>query len=203
MAVITLPSKVLFEAVDKMQLLRAGVTLRSRYTGKRQSIKFPFALWIFEGKLIPMEGIDAGEWRSFLTELEGDQNTFRLPVPGVAGPLTGYSGPVPYVVPSATARSKSINVSGVTPGANVLTKGDYITVNDELKIVKNNVVADGSGQALVVFEPGLRKAITTGLMVHIYDPYIYLAAADNESASWSLQRPVRHGISIKAVEAFD
>ena len=203
MSVVTLPSMVYFESVDKLQLLRAGITLRSKYTGRRQAVRFPFALWVFEGKLIPMEGLDAGEWRAFLTELEGDQNTFRLPIPGYDGPTTSYSGPVPLLNGAGVARSKSVTVDGLTPSSVVLAKGDYITINDELKVVTNQVVSDAAGAAIIVFQPSLRKAVADNTTVHIYDPYIYLAAADNESATWSLERPVRHGITIKAVVAVE
>ena len=44
MAIISLPPNVYFESVDKLQLLRAGFNLRSRYTGKRQSVNLPFAV---------------------------------------------------------------------------------------------------------------------------------------------------------------
>lgn len=203
MTVVALPSKVYFESVDKFQLLRAGVTLRSKYTGKRQAVKFPFALWVFEGKLVPMEGLDAGEWRAFLTDLEGDQNTFLLPVPGYDGPSSGYSGPSPTLGADGIVRSRSVSLTGMTPSTTVLNKGDYITINNELKVVTSPVATDGSGNATGVFQPSLRKAAPTGTAVRIYDPYIYLAAADSESGTWSLSRPVRHGITLKAVEAVE
>lgn len=201
MALITLPQKVYWDKA-KLQLLRAGVTLRSKYTGKRQSVTYPFALWTFEGALLPMEGVDAAEWRSFLAELEGEQNTFQLPVPGVVGPVTGYSGPSPSTSGSALARAKSFNVSGVTPGAALFRRGDYFTVNGELKLAKTAATANGSGVATVSFEPGLRQALPGASALNIYSPYATLSATGDDVATWELSKPVRHGIKVKGMEAF-
>ena len=202
MAVITLPSKVYFTQVDKFQLLRSSVTLRSKYTGKRQVVTFPFAVWVFEATLIPMDGADAAEWRSFLVELEGAKNTFRLPVPGHISPLTGYAGPQGTTSAVAASRAKSITTSGWTPNAALLTRGDYFTINDELKICTGPVSANGAGQATISFEPGLRKALTAGVVVQVYNPFILLSAQREDVAEWRLEHPVEHTMKLSAIEAF-
>lgn len=202
MAVISLPSKVYFNKVDKLQLLRAGVALRSRYTGKRQTVNFPFAMWIFQGTLIPMDGVDAGEWRAFLLSLEGQKNTFRLPVPGSPKPLSGYTGNATVGSGGVAARAKSMQM--VAPANTlILRKGDYFNVGDELKMSDSNVSTNGSGIATVSFQPAMRRAFVAGTAVTIQNPFIYLAADDNDSASWSLDRPVKHGIKLTCAEAIE
>jgi hypothetical protein len=200
MAVITLPSKVYFDKVDKLQLLRAGASLRSKYTGKRQHINFPFALWIFEGKLIPMEGIDAGEWRAFLVSLEGQKNTFRLPVPGAAKPLSGFTGNGTIGAGGVAVRAKSMLVNA-TANTLILRKGDYFNVGDELKMSDNNVTTNGSGVATVSFQPGMRAAYAATTPVQIQNPFIYLAATEDDSGSWALEKPTKHGIKLLCAEA--
>lgn len=201
MAVIPLPSKVYFNKVDRLQLLRAGAALRSRYTGKRQVANFPFAIWIFQGTLIPMEGIDAGEWRAFLVSLEGQKNTFRLPVPGSSKPLAGHAVNV-SLNGSVAARAKSCSVVG--PASTViLRKGDYFNIGDELKMSDSNITTNGSGIATVSFQPAMRKAYAGGTLVQLQNPFIYLAADDNDSATWSLDRPVKHGIKLLCAEAIE
>lgn len=202
MAVIELPTKVYFDKVDKLQLLRSGMTLRSRYTGKRQHINFPFSLWIFEGKLIPMEGLDAGEWRSFLTSLEGQKNTFRLPVPGSAKPLSGFTGNAVIGTGGVAVRAKSMLVSA-TANTLILRKGDYFNVGDELKMSDVNVTTNGSGVASVSFQPAMRAARAAGFAVQIQNPFIYLAAAEDDSGSWALEKPTKHGFKLKCAEAIE
>jgi hypothetical protein len=159
-------------------------------------------LWVFEGTLIQMEGANAGEWRSFLVELEGAKNTFRLPVPGHPAPLTGYSGPQGTVSAVAAARAKSVATSGWTANAALLKRGDYFTINDELKMCTSPVSANASGQATISFEPGLRKPLTVGMTTQVYNPYIYLCAQREDVAEWQLEHPVQHAMKLIAIEAF-
>jgi hypothetical protein len=203
MAVITLPDKVYFDKVDKLQLLRAGVRLRSRYTGKRQAINFPFSCWVFEGTLIPMEGVDAGQWRGFLLGLDGLKNTFRLPVPGSPAPLSGYTGNLTVGVGGIAARATSLPVSGGTASALVLRRGDYFNLGDELKMAMADVTLDGSGTGTVSFQPPARAAHAAGATVKLQAPHIYLCADEADMAAWKLERPVKHGIKLICVEAIE
>jgi hypothetical protein len=196
MAVITLPPKVYFESIDKLQLLRAGMNLRSRYTGKRQSINLPFAVWYLEGKLIPVDGVDARLWRSFLVKLEGFKNSFRLPVPGGNKP----SGLVGVGAQAAAARATSFMLQGAPGNASILLEGEYFTINDELKVCTADCTTDGVGSAQLQFQPPLRKAVTAGTAIEIQNPYILFCAEGPDAATWSLSKPVRHGIKLICVE---
>jgi hypothetical protein len=201
-AVISLPPKVYFEKVDKLQLLRSGVTLRSRYTGKRQVVNFPFAIWVLEGKLVPMEDADARLWRSFLVKLEGMKNTFRLPVPGSTAPSTGFTGNGTVGTGGVGARATSVTVD-VTPSTAIVKEGDYFNIGDELKMATADATSGAGGAVVIPFQPATRKAYAAGQAVTFQAPFIYLAADSPESATWSLERPVRHGIKLICVEAVE
>lgn len=197
-----MPSNVRFESVEKVQLLRGGATLRSRYSGKRQTIAFPFALWVMEGKLIPMEGLEAAEWRAFMAQLEGEQNTFQLVVPGVTTPLSGYVGATATNSTAIAARAKSMAVTG-TASATLLKKGDYFTFNNELKIATADCILSGVGAGTLAFEPGIRTAVAAaGTPLVLNSPYCVMSLQSNEGAAWSLSKPTRHGINLRAIEAF-
>jgi hypothetical protein len=203
MALVTFPTQTYFESVSRLQLMRSTYELRSRYTGKRQVVVLPFALWQFEGKLLPQTGLSAGRWRSFLAQLRGRANTFKLVVPGSETPLSGYAGPQGTVQTQAQPRATSVATQGWTPNATILAEGDYFTVNDELKVATIAIVANASGQATISFEPGLRKVLNVGSVVTVFNPYMLLAAQEDDAATWSLEHPVQHGITIKGVEALD
>jgi hypothetical protein len=200
MALITLPANGYFSKVDKFQLLRSGATIRSKYTGRRQTIVHPFALWIFEGDLIPMEGTDAGNWRAFLAQLEGQKNTFQLPVPGADRP-TAATNLIAKAVTAVTARAKSFAVTGTNNQA-VLSTGDYFTINNELKIATSALTLSGTGTGTVAFEPGLRNPLVGSEPIQLRNPFCVMSADSDDSATWSLTKPIRHGIKISAVESF-
>lgn len=200
MAIISLPSKVYFESVPTLKLQRGGLSMRSRYTGKRQAITFPFAMWAIEATTIPMDGTDAGEWRAFFALLEGLKNTFRLPVPGVDVPLSAFSGTAAVGTAGAAAGAVAMPITTTGGSGTFLKKGDYFTVNDELKLCTADC-AVGTNVSLS-FEPLLRSAVTAGMAITVNQPTVLLCAADTGVAEWSLQHPVLHQFKLKAVEAF-
>ncbi|HEX8351063.1 MAG TPA: hypothetical protein VF598_13955, partial [Hymenobacter sp.] len=91
MAIIPVPAALRFSKINSFKLQRATAILRSKYTGQAQRIAYPYAVWELEAALIEADGIGAGQIRSFLAQLEGQKNSFRLPVPGYSKPTTGYS----------------------------------------------------------------------------------------------------------------
>ena len=204
MAIITVPSTVHFETVETFRLQRGGLTLRSRYNGRRQAVVFPFALWVFEGSLLPKSGTDAGLWRSFLVQLDGQKNTFRLPVPGHAKPLSGftYSTANVMVQTAAVAGAQSISVGVSIGNVPLFVEGDYFTVNDELKVATAPVTLNGSGIATVSFKPALRRPVTPGTVVTVFNPTMLMQDQD-DGTGWGLSRPVQHGIKLKLMEAYE
>jgi hypothetical protein len=197
--IISMPPTVYFESVDSMKLQRGGAQLRSRYTGARQYQKFYYALWNLTGQLIPMDGTDARLWRSFLAKLEGAANALRMPVPGYTGPSTGYAGAAPTVNGSVAARATTMNITGPT-STQILKEGDYFTVNDELKMASADVTTDGTGAAVLPFQPFCRGGISSGATVNVATPTCLMVAADDAPADWKLSAPVLHTIKLNLVE---
>lgn len=190
MAIIALPTAFSFTRVRRFGLVRGGNILRSRYTGQAQRVIYPFAVWEFEGNLVDYDSVQAANLRSFLVELEGFKNTFRLPVPGYSKPSTGHSSNTTSGVGAIGATTLAI------AAGSIFGKGDYFTVNDELKVVTQV-------GATVSFMPPLRKAVTNGTAVTVINPTCLMHAVDEDVANWDLTPPNRHGIEIIAVEAIE
>lgn len=200
MAIITLPTKFAFSRVNKFGLTRKNNKLRSRYTAQGQKLLYPYAIWEFEADLIDYDGPQAAAIRSFLVKLEGSKNQFRLPVPGYTKPQSGYASNA-AVLYAGASRAMSLTVNA--PGANVafLSEGDYITIQDELKMITEPVALNGAGQAIINFKPGLRAAAAVGVVVTLQNPWVLLEASEDDVASWGLTAPVRHGVKIDAIES--
>jgi hypothetical protein len=206
MALITLPPKFGFSKISKWGLVRAGNTIRSRFTGSRQTITYPYALWAFEGDLIEYPEPEASAIRAFLASLEGQENTFQLPVPGWQAGNAEIAAGLPYT--SAFAAPVRTNVTtvlanGAGPGATVMSPGDYFVINgDELKIATK--VTDGASynNKTVEFQPPLRKTVVVNSAIVVRNPYCVMSAIEDDVATWGLAPPVKHGFSLKALEAF-
>lgn len=201
MTVITVPSYIGFENCD-ISILRATVMLRSMLTGKRQVVASAFALWQFQGTIVSLQGVEAAAVRGFLASLRGRANTFRLPIPGVQAPQSAYSG-TQGLVDTGGQLGNSIFTKSWTPSTLLLRKGDYFNLGEECKLSTEDVMSDGSGNAILTFEPPIRTSPANNSVVNYTAPYLYLSADDDEVAKWSLEDFNTHNIKLKAVEAFE
>lgn len=202
MALITLPTKFGFSRIERFGLTRRSNSLRSRYTGQGQTVIYPYAVWEFGGTLIEYDGLDAAAIRSFLLDLEGPKNTFQMPVPGYVKPSTGYTlNGVARV--KALARTNKISVTGLTPLTNIIKKGEFITINDELKVVSDDYNSTSTGNAFINFKPALRKNVEIDTPIIFQNPYCLMRATEDDVASWSIAAPTRQNSNFEAIEAVD
>lgn len=201
MAVITVPDFIGFEGAD-IALVRATRVLRSPLTGRRQVVKSAYALWQFTGTMVALQGAVAGAVRSFLAELEGRANTFRLPVPGSETPLSGYDGTAGLVNGSGQL-GYSVITDGWAPNRMLFRKGDYFNIGDELKLSSVDVTSDGSGNATLVFQPPMRRAPANNAAITYLNPFIYLAAEEDDVAKWGLKDYNTHTVKITCTEAVE
>ena len=206
MALITLPTKFGFSRIERFGLTRRSNSLRSRYTGQGQTVVYPYAVWEFEGTLIEYDGPEAAAIRAFLVDLEGQKNTFRLPVPGYNGPSTGFKADVMNL--AVAQRATSITMTnwpdqGPFNNQPLFKKGDYFSIGAELKMVTENVTFDAAGQAVVNFKPATRKAYGAGFGVNVVNPYCTMRAVEDDVASWAISAPVRQSSKFEAIEAVD
>lgn len=203
MAIIAVPAKFQFSKVTSFKLQRAGNILRSKYTGQAQRIVYPYAVWELQANLVEYDGLDAGRIRSFLVQLEGQKHSFRLPVPGFTKPMTGHIGNgVSTLAAAARASSISIGATAGLTNAAFVAEGDYITINDELKIVTQAVSLVGAN-CTINFKPPLRKAAPIGTSVIVQNPTCLMTAQDDDVAGWAVSAPVRQGTSFDAIEAVE
>lgn len=199
MATIAVPARLAFNSVEALKLQRQSNTLRSYFTGKRQTIVYPFAVWFLNGKIVDSSGADAADIRSFLVQLEGQKNNFRLPIPGYTQPSTGYLANRNTTV-AAAARATSLTVGGGGAGLPYLGNGDYFMIQDELKMATAPIAFNGGGTAVISFLPGLRKTVAIGVPVIVANPTILMHATADDIAKWALSKPVIHGFDFEAVE---
>lgn len=204
MAIIPVPAGMTFSKVNSFTLQRASNILRSKFTGQGQRIVYPFAVWMLEATLNETDGRLAGLIRSFLVQLDGQKNSFRLPVPGYYRPSTGF---VAYIettqAVAARASSMLVNGGGDAQAQALFREGDFFTVNDELKMVTADVATNGNSQAVIYFKPPLRKPVGAFTAIKYINPTVLMTAEDDDIASWGIGPPTRQSGKFNAVEAVD
>lgn len=199
--VITLPGGVYFESAE-IGLERADQEFRSGYTGKRQVVAWPYALWVFTAQTIPYDHAEAGKLRSFLARLKGRVNLWRQPIPGSYN-TAGYTGVNGKLNGAHQAGVEVLSTNGWPVSTLILRDGDYFTINDELKIATANVTSNGSGVATIPFQPQLKRPGAANLQLEVKAPYVLLSAAKPDIARWKLAYPTRHTFNFVGTEAFE
>lgn len=202
MSLIAAPAMA-FANVDSMTLQRYTNTLRSPYSGIAQRLAMPFAVWMFQGTLIPYTGLQAGAIRSFFVNADGQANDFKFPIPGMDVPLSGYQGAAALANGAAAAGAFSMSIDGLTASALYLADGDFFTIpsTNELKMCIGGCQADANGKATLSFKPALRKAVADNAALQHNAPYMYAQMNADDAAKFSLSIPVIHGFTADFVES--
>lgn len=175
-----------------LKLIRKSVQLLSPFTGRRQVVAYPFALWNFSGKFSTADLNNASLLRTFFGQLQGSANKFRLPLPEYSGPTTGYiasSG----IVSGAGQTGNSLVTNNWVPTSVIFNPGDYFTVNDEIKIIRSPVSSNGSGVATITFDPPLKASPLDQTQLRIGIKDINLSSASTiftNTSVWSVLNAV-------------
>ncbi len=174
---------------------------QSPFTGAEQRNNLIYSTWLLAGRVPDMTGDEAAvrDWRAFLMELRGQFGTFSIVVPGNDDPSTGYSGAI-GTVDGAGQVGTSIVTEGWDNGAEILNRGDYFNLGEELKMCTSSISSGVAGTAIIDFEPEIKVPPANGSDVIINSPTIIMRLQEDE-AVWSLKYPLIYGFSFKAQEA--
>lgn len=123
---------------------------------------------------------------AFLGELDGMFGTVNIPAftrrrGSNVGALKVVSGP---------AQSRSIQVSGAIPNAQVFAVGDYLTIAGEMFEAIKPAVANAQGQAVVQVNKRIRRSLAVGAPIEYLNPYSEMRMTQD---TWSMT--VRQAVS--------
>lgn len=201
MADITLPSGVYWKKF-KYEMARASFGMASPFTGRTQIIQSPYAVWMVEGGLIPYEKTNVGPIKSWLMKMSGKANRTKLLLPDANLNSLGTTQ-VGTLKSAASSGATSVTVEGYTPSTALASEGDFVNIGDELKVITSTYTSDVSGEETFTFEPPLRNDQTLGTAVKLHDNFLWVRAAEDNIAAWSITSPVEHAIDLKFVEDVD
>lgn len=177
-------------------------TFQSPLSGDIQRVELPGARWFAEYTFRKTQDVDMAELQAFLIQLRGRSQPFYAWDTDRRRPRgTGAGTPL---VNGTDQTGRSLATDGWDASQTVLKAGDYIEVNEELKMVTQDAISDGSGECTVNFEPALRAAPADNAVITLVDPKCKMILLSDEMAAWE------HGnanyyenLTISAVEVFN
>ncbi|WFF40390.1 hypothetical protein EVC62_02120 [Salinicola endophyticus] len=148
----------------------------SPFSNAQQIRTYPGAYWQCSLQFRNLFESDERRLTSFIGRLQGMAGTFKLypwrrSRAGAAGTArVNGSGNASGTVPSR----------GWTPSVQVLAAGDYITINDQLLEVVEDVISTSQGNATIQVSPWLRSPPADGALIEYRNPYAVMRLASDE-----------------------
>lgn len=169
----------------------------STLNGAKQFKELSGSRWAGSFTWSNRQGLDARTLKGQLQGLRGQIEDFRITPPDHEGLGTAAGS---GVVDGASQTGSSINTKGWDINQPILLEiGDYFEINGELKQVTLRASSDGLGDAVIQFQPPIRRSPTDSSAVITTDPKVTMRLTSPFTAH-SLSAPVIYAVSIEAEE---
>jgi hypothetical protein len=145
-----------------------------------------------------LTGAQRSELQAFISKLDGQTHRMRIRDYGAVRYGTAIPPQTPRVVGSGQTGSTLI-ADGATPSqSSYFAAGDYISFNNELHMVTDDVESDASGGLSIPIAPPIRKSPDNDEAIEYAAPYGVFMMTNNPG--WSTQSLYVSNITIEAIE---
>lgn len=175
----------------------------SPFTLESQEFKWPGVKWLSDFNMPPIKSRRvASEWIAFALKLGGKSGRFLMGDPSAKQPQ-GIATGTPLVKGGGQS-GNTLLTDGWTPSkAGILLTGDYIQIgtglSSRLHFLTQDANSNGSGEALLTFEPPLRYSPTDNQAITVHNPRGVFKLVDN-TWSWSVSPGPLYRLSFQAEE---
>ena len=173
-------------------------TFRSPFNGASQTVRFPGTRWICSLTFNNLTDDKSRRIDSLVASLDGEYGRVKFHDWGREG-RTPAGNPI---VSDANQTGTQLGSKGWTPGTVVLRTGDYITVNDELKMVTADITSSATGTALIMIAPMLRTSPPVNGKIEVKNPYGIFKLKDNQQGAGNRVPGVFTSYTLEFEEAF-
>jgi hypothetical protein len=173
-------------------------TFRSPFNGASQTVRFPGTRWLCSLTFSNLTDEKSRRIDALVAVLDGEYGRVKIRDWGRGG-RTPAGTPV---VSDPDQTGVQLNSKGWTPGKVVLRTGDYLTVNNELKMVTADVSSNASGVAIIPIAPMLRSSPAANAPIEVAAPYGIFKLKDNSQGEGSRTPGVLTSYTIEFEEAF-
>lgn len=196
MATITYPSTPRPQSMS-WRLVMPAQTNVSDWTGRRQTIASGRGWWESQVNFPPIVGTtNVNAWRAFIAKSRGKANEFQVPV----DPTAQSSATATPMVNGAGQTGRTLSTDGWPTSTTVLQAGQFVTINNQLLQLTENVTSNGSGVATLTFEPPVRVAPSDNAAIEFKNPYCLMYLV--EEPTLSVEAGYVYSLSLNLRECF-
>ena len=196
MATITYPSTPKPQGMS-WRLVMPAQTNVSDWTGRRQTVASGRGWWEAQITFPPIVGsANINAWRSFIAKARGAANEFQVPV----DPVAQSAATATPLVNGAGQFGRTLSTDGWPTSTTVLQAGQYVTINNQLLQLTENVTSNGSGVATLTFEPPIRVSPSDNAAIEYKNPYCLMYLV--EEPTLSVETGYVYSLSLNLRESF-
>lgn len=196
MATITYPSTPRPQGMS-WRLLMPSQTNVSDWTGRRQTIASGRGWWECQITFPPIVGTsNINAWRAFIAKSRGRANDFQVPV----DPTAQSAAVATPLVNGAGQTGRTLSTDGWPVSSTVLQAGQYVTINNQLLQLTQNITSNGSGVATLTFEPPVRVAPSDNAAIEFKNPFCLMYMV--EEPTLSVEAGYVYNLSLNLRESF-
>ncbi|HBC8488016.1 TPA: hypothetical protein KE181_002713 [Escherichia coli] len=178
-------------------LVSNAVEFTSPFNGASQTVSYPGSRWEATLTFSNLNDWQSRKLESTLAKLDGKAGRIMLQDFGRWGrPPMGSP-----VVNGANNTGTTLSTKGWTPDRKVLWEGDYIAVNNELKLITEDAWSDSSGNVILNIAPMLRSIPPNGAKIETQKPQGSFRLAENTNGV-KRQPAFNNSFTLKFSEAF-
>ena len=197
---LSIPNGINFRTV-RFGLQTNTQSFISPLSGTVQTLELTGARWAGDFILPPLSRPQAAEFLAFLQELGGMAGRFKGYDPSATLPRGNMTGST-LLVNGASQTGKSLICDGAAVSTTVLLKGDFIEVNNELKMIIADATSDGSGNVTLNFAPALRAAPPDDASITTTNPTCTMMLVDDQQGFYDVNEVQHYGVRFSGIEAF-
>lgn len=196
MAVMEWPENIVPSTMN-WQLISNSKTFTSTFTGSVQTVRFPGSRWRCSLTFNHLTETHSRELEALTAELDGESGRIKI-YNWIRKGLTGRGEPVVSV---ANQTGRILQTKGWKVSLIVMRKGDYLTVNNELKMVTDNVTSDVNGNAAIPISPMLRYTPKINDNIETNSPFGIFKLTTNDQGNFQYRPGVFSTVTLAFEEA--
>ena len=178
---------------------RNTIRAKSPFTRSSQVVSRPGDQWFATYEIAVGTQAMRAQWQVFMMQASNAGNRFRAYDHYYSLQGTGNGTPL---VNGADQVGGSLVTDGWAAGEQVLMAGDYLSVNNELKMTTEAATADSSGNATISFEPKIRVSPADNAAITLIKPYCLMRLIDDDQAQWEAEAGGYYRMVFSAAESF-
>ena len=217
MATITYPSSPKPNGMT-WRLVMPAQTNVSEWTGRRQTLASGRGWWECQLSLPPIVGTaNVNAWRAFIAKSRGKANDFQIPVdPTAQAPEVSINDvgslslnfttnlyqtfSADPLVNGSGQQGRTLNTTGWPVSTTVLQAGQFVTINNQLLQLTEDVISNSSGVATLTFEPPIRTSPSDNAPIEYVNPYCLMYLM--EEPTLSVENGYVYSLSLNLRESF-